>query len=235
MMGIGALLLLGIVSGASGSASRPPTAALTTLTPSAGSLMITQFSFSPSSLSVDTETQGTISLSGGTAPFDLWLNNSAPGCGPPTNPYVTSNTTTMFHCSPTSTGMYTVHLDVLDSATPTDKASQSTTLTVNSNNGNGNGGGSGNNSNNNNSGNNSGFNLSSLGPLLDYGLIGAIVVLALLVTIAVGVIWTGVGVRRLSRQPKGGVVCPSCHEMAPAGSKFCPNCAASLTPTQKGK
>ncbi|MFZ1023058.1 MAG: hypothetical protein WAN87_02860 [Thermoplasmata archaeon] len=232
--GIVFLLVLGSVSGEMNSTDQNSVRPLDHLTPSAESLQITDFSFSPNTLAADTQTQGMVALSGGTPPFQLWFNNTAPGCGPSSNPVMLSSSSLQFNCTPTSPGSYNVHLDALDSASPPDKASQTSTLTVtNNDNNSGNGNGGGNSSKNNN--NNSGFSLSSLGPYLTYAMIGAFVVFALLVALTVGVLVTAVTVRRIPRQPKGGIVCGSCHDTAPAGSKFCPACAAPLAPTKKGE
>ena len=43
--------------------------------------------FSPNPVSVDTQTQGTITITGGTTPFFVWINGTMPnGCQPQTQP-----------------------------------------------------------------------------------------------------------------------------------------------------
>lgn len=162
------------------------------LGPSAGPVSITSFSFSPSSLTSGTTTQGTIQLAGGTPPFYFWLNNSPANCHPPTTPYQTPNYTTTFPCQPSSTGSYNVHLDVSDSASPATHDSRSTGLTVNP--GSSNGGGGGNNS----GGNSSGFSLPS--GLFQTAILLGGVVLVSLVLIAAGTIATAVVLSRRLRQ-----------------------------------
>jgi hypothetical protein len=162
-----------------------------------GSVTITQFSFQPSSANPGSQVTGTVDLSGGTAPYYLWFNNTPPGCSPSPNPEMSSSTMYTFQCNPSSTGSYLVHLDVVDSSTPVSRASQSASLNVaNGNNGNGNGDGNGNNSN---SGNNS---LGSLIPsgFLTIGLILVLVFMGALIAIAVGVVALAVLVPRRLRQ-----------------------------------
>ncbi len=48
------------------------------------------FSYSPNTISVNSQTQGMYAISGGTQPFTIWVNNTPPGCGPQTNPFTTS-------------------------------------------------------------------------------------------------------------------------------------------------
>ena len=86
-------------------------------------------SFSPNPVSAGTQTQISLSFtSGGSTPFTVWVNGSAPGCAPPTQPFTTPNYTNNFPCTPSSSGSYNVHLDAIDSSGY--KASTSNTLTV---------------------------------------------------------------------------------------------------------
>ncbi len=161
--------------------------------PPAGSLQIVSFSFSPATLTAGTQTQGTIQLAGGVLPYHAWLNNSPPGCQPPSAPVVTSNTTTTFNCHPNAPGNYNIHLDVLDSAAPANRASASAPLTVNSiGNGNGNPNGS---SKSNSSGS---FNFPS--GLFSLLTVFVFVFLGAMVALAAGVIAVAVSVSRRLRQ-----------------------------------
>jgi hypothetical protein len=165
------------------------------VSPNTAPLQILGFSFSPSTVSQGSQSQGSIQLSGGTPPYYAWLNNSPPGCQPPTVPYVTSNPSNTFSCQPSGTGVFNVHLDVSDSSNPTGHQSQSTTLTVNGNsNSNGNGSGNGNNNNGSKGG------LSLPGGLLYLVTIFGIVFLGAVVAIAAGVIATAVVLSRRIRQ-----------------------------------
>jgi hypothetical protein len=176
------------MAGAVPLASHPPTA----VGPSASSVSITSFSFSPSTITSGSTTQGTIQISGGTPPFYFWLNNTAPGCQPPTTPYKTSNYTTNFPCQPSSTGNYNVHLDVVDSAAPATHDSRSTGLGVNPGSSSGGSGG------NSNGSNGSGFSLPS-GLFQTAILLGAVLLVSL-VLIAAGTIATAVVLSRRLRQ-----------------------------------
>ncbi|HKV90693.1 MAG TPA: hypothetical protein VJQ43_05810 [Thermoplasmata archaeon] len=157
-----------------------------------GTLLIQSFSYSPSPVSAGTSTQGMIQVSGGTPPYFVWLNNTPPGCAPPSTPLTMSGVSTSFSCNPSTPGSYTIHLDLLDSGAPVAKASQSTSLTVN-----------GNNHNTNGSGNkNGGGNGSSILPsgLLTVVTLLAVVFLGALVAVAVGVIALAAIVSRRLRQ-----------------------------------
>jgi hypothetical protein len=148
-------------------------------------------SFSPSPAVVGTNTTISVSIGGGTAPFNLWVNNSPPGCAPPTSPFSVSSSPFTATCQPQSSGQYTVHLDVIDSMG--NARSASTPLTVNPSNGNGNEGNS-----NSNSSNNSGFQLPA--QLVTLALIfGGILVISLVI-LAAGVLATAILVSRRLRQ-----------------------------------
>jgi hypothetical protein len=189
-----ALLIGATAAGVWEAPTRAATAPTGVPIPAASPLTIQTWGFSPSTLSVDTSTSGSLSLAGGTAPYYAWVNGSAPGCGPSTNPVTLSGTTTQFTCNPTSTGNYEVHVDVVDSSVPTMKASQSTSLTVTSNNG---GNGNGSNSNGNNSGGGS-FSLPS--NLIEYALIFGLIFVGAMVALAAGMIATAVIVGRRLRK-----------------------------------
>ena len=179
------------------------------------------------SISPQTPTQGSqftisASVSGGVPPYTYVWNGAPQGC----NPQPTAN----FQCSISGTGESSIDVTVTDHNGAQAMSSQNFNVASsggNGGNGNGNGGSGSNGSN--------GFNLSSFGPLLVYGLIAGLVGFALLVALTVGVIMIAVILsRRLPRQPRGKLVCGSCQAQAPAGSKFCPACAAPLAPTKQG-
>ena len=161
------------------------------VTAAAPALSIASFSFNPSTIQANSSTQVSIQLSGGTPPFYAWLNNTPPGCQPGSVPEVTSNFSNSFSCSPTASGTFTVHLDVMDSAVPASKDSRSATLTVNSGSGGGGGGGGG---------GNGSFSLPS-GLLATVTLL-ALVFLGALVAIAAGTVATAVVLSRRLRQVK---------------------------------
>ena len=157
-----------------------------------------KFFFDPSTVNEGSQTNGNVSFSGGTPGYSLWFNQTPPGCSPPSNPMTTPSPAFTFVCQPTSTGTYTVHLDILDSATPVDKASVQATLNVVQGN-NGNGNGNGNNSNNNNNGGGNG-SLSLPGGLLQLAVIAGLVFFAALFLIAGGMIAAAVLLSRRLRQ-----------------------------------
>jgi hypothetical protein len=187
------LLMLLPAWGAGGAGATPQVQARSGATdvPQVGALQVVSFFFSPATVSSGTQTQGTIQLSGGVLPYRAWLNNSAPGCQPPSSPVVTSNATTVFNCQPNSPSTYNVHLDVLDSGSPAARVSATATLQVNSN-GNGNSGGSG------KSNGSGGLSLPS--GLFGLLTIFAAVFLGTMVAIAAGVIAIAVSVSRRLRQ-----------------------------------
>jgi hypothetical protein len=161
------------------------------------------FNFQPSTVSLGSQVTVSVTFSGGTPGFYLWFNSTPAGCSPQGNPQTTSSDSYSINCRPTSAGVFTAHLDVLDSASPPSKVSMTATLTVTSNgNNNNNNNGSGNNSNNNNNnGNGSGGGSFSLpSGLLSIALIGGIAFLGALVAIAAGTIATAVVVSRRLRQ-----------------------------------
>lgn len=141
------------------------------------------FSYSPSTVSVNSQTQISYSISGNgfgpTPPFTIWVNGTAPGCNPPSNPFTTSNASGTFPCYPSSTGNFNVHVDVHDNAG--NRGSTSAYLTVNSNSG---GGGSGSGSGN----NTGGIDLSFLQNLLPVVMITGILFLGSTVAIAVSAV-----------------------------------------------
>ncbi len=156
----------------------------------AGSLSVSIY-FSPSSVSVNTQTTGYVSISGGTSPFSLWLNNSPPGCTAPSTPYVESDAAFNFTCQPTSTGSYEVQLGVVDSEYNT--GSSGTSLSVTTGSGDQNSGSGGNNSSSNNS-----FSIPS--GLLTLAILFGAVFLVAMIILAVGAVLTAVMVSRRLRQ-----------------------------------
>jgi len=179
------------------------------------------------SVSPQTPTQGSsfsISAlaSGGVPPYSYVWNGAPQGCNPQPNPSI--------QCTISGSGQYSIGVTVTDQNGTQATNSQNFEVTSSGNQGNGNG-------NNNGSGGNgsNGFNLSSFGPLLFYGLIAGLIGFVLLIALTVGVIMIAVILaRRLPRQPRGKLVCGSCQAHAPAGSKFCPSCAAPLGPSKQG-
>jgi len=148
------------------------------------------FSYSPSTLPANTQTQGMVTFSGGSVPFKVWLNQTPPGCDPGAQPFTTSTSSNSWNCTPTTAGTYNVHLDAVDNTGTKQQAT--TTVTVQSG---GNGGsGSG-------SGNGSGTNpLAGLDAVLPTLFIFAFVFLGALVALAAGVVAMAVLVSRRLRQ-----------------------------------
>jgi hypothetical protein len=185
-----------------------------------GPLTITSFTVSPNPVTQGSSFSVNVQASGGAQPYNYAWNVFPPGCSAGNGP--------SWSCTLGNTGSFPINVTVSDSGG--NHTSQQVSLTVTSSGGNGNGNNNGNGSNNNNN-NNGSFNLSGLGNILAYALIGAIVSFALLIVLVVGVLITAVTVvRRLPKQPRGQWVCGACQAKAPAGSKFCPSCAAPLTP-----
>jgi len=146
------------------------------------------FSYSPSTLPANTQTQGMVTFSGGSMPFKVWLNQTPPGCDPGAQPFTTSTSSNSWNCTPTTSGTYNVHLDAYD--TTGTKQTATATLTVQSggNSGNGNGNGSGTNP------------LAGLDTVLPTLFIFAFVFLGALVALAAGVVAMAVLVSRRLRQ-----------------------------------
>lgn len=189
----------------------------------AGPSLTVSISVSPQPVSPGSSFTVTAMVSNGNGPFTFNWNNLPSGCNNPGN--VSSWT-----CSLSSSGNYMVSVSVTNHTGAQGSASQSFSV---SGSGNGNGGGNGSKGNGNGSNGNSsnGLNLSGLGPIVFYAFIAGVVGFVLLIALTVGVIMIAVILaRRLPRPPRGGVVCPACHSTAPAGSKFCPQCGASLAP-----
>ena len=109
----------------------------------AAATLSVSLSYSPSTVSANAQTQGMYSISGGTPPFTIWVNNTPPGCNPQSNPFMTSSSSDQFACTPTSAGTYSVHVDVVDSAGTRGSASATLTVNTSGNGGNGNGNGTG--------------------------------------------------------------------------------------------
>lgn len=218
-------LVVGIVVAFLVVSALPGAGARSTPTAPDASLQVTVM-VSPSPVTAGTQFNVSTQVSGGNGPFTYVWSNVPGGCN--------AQPTAWWFCTLNNPGQYSVDVTVTNSTGVQGTASQSFSVTSNSGNGNGNGNGNQGNSDNNNGNNGSnGFNLSALGPFLFYGLIGGIIVFALLVVLTVGVIVIAVTLRRIPKTPKGGVVCAACQATAPAGSKFCPSCAAPLGPPKK--
>jgi len=134
VLAAGLIVLLVVVSafgilGVSLAPARAPAARLT-----AQGTFTVSLSFAPNPVPAGTQTQISLSFtSGGSSPFTVWVNGSAPGCSPPTQPFTTPNYTNNFPCTPSSSGSYNVHIDSIDSSGS--RSSTSNTLTVNTGNG----------------------------------------------------------------------------------------------------
>ena len=185
---LGILLVVGGLAGAS--LSYVPSA-----TNQAGSVhetitLTVSYSFNPTTVNVNNPTQGSYSITGGTSPFTVWVNNTPPGCGPQTNPFTSSSASSQFTCTPTSSGTYNVHLDVTDNVG--NRGSASATLTVNS------GSGNGGNGNGNGTGSSGGFSLPP--ELMSMMLLFGAVFIGAIVALAAGVIVMAVLLSRRLRQ-----------------------------------
>src|SRR5256712_9599926 len=129
------LIVLPVVGSAFGilGVSVAPARAPTTRLAAEGTFTVS-LSFSPNPVPAGTQTQIFLSFtSGGSSPFTVWVNGSAPGCAPPTQPFTTPNYTNNFPCTPSSSGSYNVNIDAID--TSGYKTSTSNTLTVSTGNG----------------------------------------------------------------------------------------------------
>src|SRR3989449_4052384 len=126
------LLVVGSAFGILGVSVAPARAPTTRL--AAEGTFTVSLSFSPNPVPAGTQTQISLSFtSGGSSPFTVWVNGSAPGCAPPTQPFTTPNYTNNFPCTPSSSGSYNVHIDAIDSSGY--KTSTANTLTVSTGNG----------------------------------------------------------------------------------------------------
>ena len=163
------------------------------------------FSWSPNTVNANSQTQGMVTFSGGATPFKVWLNQTPPGCAPQQVPFVTSNYTNSWQCTPTSSGTYDVHLDAVDNTGT--RQSATATLIVQSGGGGGGGGGNGTNP------------LAGLQDLLPIFFTFAFIFLGSLVALAVGVIAMAMLVSRRLRQlteaMKGGRDGPKSPDDAP--------------------
>ncbi|MGD0250903.1 MAG: zinc ribbon domain-containing protein [Thermoplasmata archaeon] len=181
---------------------------------------ITSFQISPNPVAQGNQFSVTLLVSGGFPAYTYNWN--------PIPPFCFANNESSWQCMASQSGTYSVNVTVVDSVG--NHTSAGRTLTVTSSNGNGNN----NNNNQNGSNNNSGINLTGLGNILVYALVGGIISFVLLIVLTVGVLMIAVTLsRRLPRQPRGKMVCAACQGRAPAGSKFCPTCAAPLSPPTK--
>ena len=97
----------------------------------ASATLSVSFSFTPNPVTVNMQTQGTISITGGAQPFFIWINGTTPnGCGPSSQPLQINSPTYNFQCTPTSTGTFSAPVDVADRAG--DHGSTTYSLTVQS-------------------------------------------------------------------------------------------------------
>ncbi len=153
----------------------------------AGTLGVS-LSFTPNPVSVGTQTQIQVSISGGVAPYQIWFNATIPGCTPP-KPLQQNQSTNTYRCTPTQSGTFSAYLDAADSAG--NHGSTSASLTVQ---GGGNTGGTG-------SGNGTGgFSLSSLQDLLPIVMIVTFVLLASVLAIAASLVALAILVPRRLKQ-----------------------------------
>ncbi len=147
-------------------------------------------SYSPNPVQQNAATTGTYSITGGTAPYTIWQNNTPAGCNPQSNPFTTSNPSGTFTCTPTVTGNYNIQVQVQDSAG--NSGSTQVTLTVNSGSSGGSGSGTGNNT--------GGIDLSFLQNLLPILMVTGILFLGSVVAIAVSAVALAVLVPRRLKQ-----------------------------------
>ena len=171
---------------------------------------------------------------GGSGSYNYDYFGTPPGCG--------GFNSASFTCNPSSTGQYTIYVEVMDTnggVASSNSVGLSVTSSGNGNvngngNGNGNGGGnSGNNSSNPLSGLLSGFS-GVLSLLLIAGIIGFVTWILLIVGVWIIAV---VLIRRLPKRgasvaaaPATSAKCASCSANVPGGSKFCPECGASTAP-----
>lgn len=152
------------------------------------------FSYSPNVVTVNTQTTGMYSITGGTPPFTITVNGAPSGCMPQTNPFTTSNASDSFQCRPSVTGSFNVNVNVVDNIGNTGQASA--TLTVNPSTG---GGGTGGGTGGNGTGG-GGFNLSGLQDLLPIVMIVGIIFLASTVAIAASAVAMAILIPRRLKQ-----------------------------------
>jgi len=218
-LGVGAVVVMLMIGVLPGAAAAPGS----TMGTAEASLQVA-ITVSPPTISAGTQFNVSAQVMNGAGPFTFDWAGVPNGCNP--------QPMSWWLCTLSSPGQYSVSVTVTNGTGASGSATQGFSVTSNSGNGNGNQGNSNGNNNNGNNGSN-GFNLSAFGPLLFYGLIGGIIAFALLVALTVAVIIIAVTLRRLPKPPKGGMVCSTCQATAPAGSKFCPSCAAPLGPPKK--
>lgn len=158
--------------------------------PQATATLPVTLNFAPNPVSVGSQTQIQISISGGSSPYYVWFNGSIPGCSPPTQPIQQNQSTASYQCNPTSTGNFNVQLGVADSAG--NHGTASATLNVQSSGG---GGGSGTGGNN-----TGGIDLSFLQNLLPVVMITGFLFLGSVVAIAASAVALAVLVPRRLKQ-----------------------------------
>lgn len=159
--------------------------------PQSAATLPVSLNFSPNPVTVNSQTQIQISISGGSAPYYIWFNASIPGCTPPQQPIQQNTSQSSYPCNPTSPGNYPVSLGVADSAG--NHGSAGATLNVQSSGGTGGTGGTGGNGT-------GGFDLSFLNNLLPIIMITGILFLGSTVAIAASAVALAILVPRRLKQ-----------------------------------
>ncbi len=178
-------------------------------------LQITSFDIQPQTVTVGNSVSFNVQATGGDPPYSYSWSGLPNGCN--------GGDQSSWSCSPGSSGTYSVNVQVSDSGGNQTQTSGSLTVQ--------NSGNSGSGSNGNNSGGNLSNLFSGLGGFLELALVGALVSFFLLVALTIGVLIIAVTLaRRLPKPVRHGATCPSCGVVAPPGARFCPSCAAALTP-----
>lgn len=201
------------------SAASPPTGArsvpfaLGESSPS--SLQITNFNIQPQTVTVGNSVSFNVQVTGGDPPYSYSWSGLPNGCN--------SEDQSSWSCNPSSSGSFQVNVQVSDSGANQTQTSGSLNVQ--------NSGNSGSGSNGNGSGGNLSNLFSGLGGFLEVALLGALVSFFLLVALTAGVLIIAIVLaRRLPKPNRHGVHCSGCGTVAPPGARFCPACAAPLTP-----
>lgn len=182
---------------------------------SPSSLQITNFDIQPQTVTVGNSVSFNVQVTGGDPPYSFSWSGLPNGCN--------GGDQSSWSCSPSSSGAYTVNVQISDSGGNQTQTSGSLSVQNSGN------GGSG--SNGNNSGGNLSNLFSGLGGILELALLGALVSFFLLVALTVGVLIIAVTLaRRLPKPNRHGANCPGCGAVAVPGARFCSSCAAPLTP-----
>jgi len=223
---VAALLVGGMPStgvGTVGHARAPPGAGVAVAPSAPPALTISSFTVGPDPVSQGSTFSVNLVAGGGAPPYNYNWGPMPPNCSAGNAPG--------WQCVVSQPGEYSIGVTVRDSGVNQTNAQRSINVTSSGGSG---GSGSGNGGNSNGNGSN-GLNLSSFGPFVLYALIAGLIGFALLVALTVGVIMIAVILaRRLPRPPRGKLVCGSCEATVPPGAKFCPACAAPLTPPKQG-